>query len=247
VSPSQISEQIPAGLSPAVSVYELVRHFGRFAALRGITADFATGGLYVVLGDNGAGKSTLLRIVAGLLPPTGGEVRVLGSINLRSVATQVGYMGHAPLLYDELDAMENLRYFAGLYGIDDDSACAAAIERVGLDPTLKRRVGQYSQGMRQRISLARSVIHDPRLLLLDEPFSNVDAGSAREMSKLLGHMRDEGRTIFVVTHQASILAPVADETILLSDGLLLYRERGMPEWMTQPHPAELRREQEARP
>lgn len=245
MSSSQNSDQISAGTSSAVSVYELVRHFGRFAALRGITADFAFGRLYVVLGDNGAGKSTLLRIVAGLLPATGGEVSVLGSKDLRSVATQVGYMGHAPLLYDELDAMENLRYFAGLYGIHDDRRCAAAIESVGLDPTLKRRVGQYSQGMRQRISLARAVIHDPRLLLLDEPFSNVDVGSAREMAKFLGRMRDEGRTIFVVTHQASILAPVADETVLLADGLLLYRERGMPGWMMQPHPAELRREQEA--
>ena len=88
-------------------------------------------------------------------------------------------MGHAPLLYDELDAMENLRYFAGLYGIHDDALCADAIRRVGLDPELKRRVGQYSQGMRQRISLARAILHDPDLLLLDEPFSNVDVTSAR--------------------------------------------------------------------
>lgn len=246
--PSKDSEQT-AGDQPAVSVYELVRHFGRFAALRGITSDFAAGKLYVVLGDNGAGKSTLLRIIAGLLPATGGEVRVLGAKDLRSAATRVGYMGHAPLVYDELDAMENLRYFAGLYGIHDDALCATAIARVGLDPMLKRRVGQYSQGMRQRISLARAVIHDPELLMLDEPFSNVDVGSAREMAKLLGHMRDEGKTVFVVTHQASILAPVADETVLLADGLMVARERGMPEWMTQPHPAEAlvaRAHQEAR-
>jgi ABC-type multidrug transport system ATPase subunit len=172
---------------------------------------------------------------------------VLGSSDLRSVATQVGYMGHAPLLYDELDALENLRYFAGLYGIDDDGVCAAAIERVGLDPSLKRRLGQYSQGMRQRISLARAILHDPKLLLLDEPFSNVDVGSAREMSRLLGEMRDLGKTIFVVTHQASILAPVADETVLMSEGLIVAREPRMPDWMTLPHPAEHAAELQRRP
>lgn len=244
--PSQNPQHTAAGTSPAVSVSGLVRHFGRFAALRGITAEFAAEKLYVVLGDNGAGKSTLLRIVAGLLPATGGEVRVLGSSELRSVATQVGYMGHAPLLYDELDAMENLRYFAGLYGIHDDRLCSAAIKRVGLDAGLKRRVGQYSQGMRQRISLARAILHDPKLLLLDEPFSNVDVGSAREMANLLGHMRDEGKTIFVVTHQAAVLAAVADETVLMAEGLIVAREPGMPEWMTLPHPAEARRAQEVR-
>jgi ABC-type multidrug transport system ATPase subunit len=156
-------------------------------------------------------------------------------------------MGHAPLLYDELDALENLRYFAGLYGIDDDGVCAAAIERVGLDPSLKRRLGQYSQGMRQRISLARAILHDPKLLLLDEPFSNVDVGSAREMSRLLGEMRDLGKTIFVVTHQASILAPVADETVLMSEGLIVAREPRMPDWMTLPHPAEHAAELQRRP
>jgi ABC-type multidrug transport system ATPase subunit len=247
VIPFQTPSDTAAGPVPAVFVSGIIRHFGRFAALRGITAEFAPGRLYVVLGDNGAGKSTLLRIIAGLMPSTGGELRVLGSSDLGGVATQVGYMGHAPLLYDELDALENLRYFAGLYGIDDDGVCAAAIERVGLDPSLKRRLGQYSQGMRQRISLARAILHDPKLLLLDEPFSNVDVGSAREMSRLLGEMRDLGKTIFVVTHQASILAPVADETVLMSEGLIVAREPRMPDWMTLPHPAEHAAELQRRP
>ena len=104
----------------------VVRHFGRFAALRGITAEFsapagdpAAGKLFLILGENGAGKSTLLRIMAGLLKPSRGSVSLLGTTELREVASRVGYMGHAPLLYDELSAMENLRYFAALYGIDD--------------------------------------------------------------------------------------------------------------------------------
>jgi ABC-type multidrug transport system ATPase subunit len=243
----------PANARAVVSLEGVVRHFGRFAALRGVTGEFpaptrataaragdpAAGGLYLILGENGAGKSTLLRIMAGLLKPTRGSITMLGATDLREVASRVGYMGHAPLLYDELNAMENLRYFAGLYGIDDrndgDARCQAAIRLVGLDPELKRGVGQYSQGMRQRISLARAIVHDPELLLLDEPFSNVDVQSAREMARLLGNMRDEGKTIFVVTHQPVVLEAVADESLLLSAGLLAARERGLPEYMKFPY------------
>jgi ABC-type multidrug transport system ATPase subunit len=129
------------------------RHFGRFAALRSVTASFDPGRLYIILGENGAGKSTLLRIIAGLLPPTRGTVTVLGH-DPRKVGARLGLMEHAPLLYDELDAMENLRYFASLYGMQDDSVCEHATRTVGLDPELKRRVGQYSQGMRDGYAVA---------------------------------------------------------------------------------------------
>jgi ABC-type multidrug transport system ATPase subunit len=223
---------------PVASLAGVVRHFGRFAALRGITSEFDAGRLYLILGENGAGKSTLLRIMAGLLKPTRGSVSLLGTTELREVAARVGYMGHAPLLYDELSALENLRYFAALYGIDArseaDARCRAAIRRVGLDPELKRAVGQYSQGMRQRISLARAIVHDPELLLLDEPFSNVDVQSAREMARLLGEMRNGGKTIFVVTHQPAVLESVADESLLLSAGVLAAREPGLPEYLKSP-------------
>jgi ABC-type multidrug transport system ATPase subunit len=215
-----------------ISLEQVTKHFGRFAALRGVTADFSKGRLYTVLGDNGAGKSTLLRIVAGLLQPTRGKVEVLGTTDLGSVRPQLGYMAHAPLLYEELDAMENLLYFAGLYGITNrhgdpekraDAVCRRAIETVGLDSTLKRRVGAYSQGMRQRLSLARAVLHDPKILLLDEPFSNVDIASAREMVRLLAQMRDAGKTIFLVTHQPSLLEGTADEFVHMSMGRISLR------------------------
>jgi heme ABC exporter ATP-binding subunit CcmA len=217
-----------------------VRHFGRFAALRGITADFAPGQLYVLLGENGAGKSTLLRIIAGLLSPSRGSVSVLGSQDIRAVATRFGYMGHAPLLYDEMSAVENLQYFSALYGINDRARCEEAIRTVGLDPALERRVGQYSQGMRQRISLARAIVHGPELLFLDEPFSNVDVRSAKQMTTLLAKMRDAGTTIFVVTHQAAIMEPVADECFVLDAGRLVAREKGIPARLLTPYLAEER-------
>jgi len=225
---------------PAVSVRDVVRHFGRFAALRGITADFAPGQLYVLLGENGAGKSTLLRIIAGLLAPSRGSISVLGSENIRSVATRFGYMGHAPLLYDEMSAVENLEYFSALYGMNDRARCEDAIRTVGLDPALERRVGQYSQGMRQRISLARAIVHGPELLFLDEPFSNVDVRSAKQMTTLLAKMRDAGTTIFVVTHQAALMEPVADECFVLDAGRLVAREKGIPDRLLTPYLAEER-------
>jgi ABC-type multidrug transport system ATPase subunit len=216
ITPSQAA-------TPSVSLSQVTRHFGRFAALRGVTADFISARLYTILGDNGAGKSTLLRIIAGLIQPTRGTVEVLGTTKLASIRSQFGYMAHAPLLYDELDALENLKYFACLYGINDARICENAIRTVGLDPTLKRRVGQYSQGMRQRLSLARAVLHDPKLLLLDEPFSNVDIVSAREMVRVLGSMRDEGRTILLVTHQPSLLEGIADEFVQMDSGRIVAR------------------------
>lgn len=209
--------------SPIVAITGLVKHFGSFAALRGVTAEFAAGRLYGVLGDNGAGKTTLLRTLAGLSRPTRGKVSLFGSSDVRAACRQVGYMAHPSLLYDEMSGLENLRYFARLYGFSDEERCARAIAAVKLDPALARPVGQYSQGMRQRLSLARALLHDPRLLLLDEPFSNVDAGSAREMVSLLAQMRDAGKTLFVVTHQASLLQDAADEFVWMQAGQIVKR------------------------
>jgi len=190
-----------------------------------VTAEFPAGCLYAVLGENGAGKSTLLRMIAGLAEPTRGEIRVFGEPP-RAAQRRLGLMGHASFLYDELDARENLRYFAGLYGIAQPSQWESAIVSVGLDPALSRRVGDYSQGMRQRLSLARAVLHAPDLLLLDEPFSNLDAASAAGMAQALGKMRDGGRTIFVITHQPAHLADVADESITLAGGVIASRGVG---------------------
>jgi ABC-type multidrug transport system ATPase subunit len=201
----------------------LVKQFGRFAALRGVSAEFAPGRLYAILGDNGAGKTTLLRALAGLTPPTRGSISMLGTTDLRSVCGQLGYMAHPSLLYDEMSGTENLRYFARLYGITDDQRCADVIRAVKLDPALTRPVGQYSQGMRQRMSLARALLNDPRILLLDEPFSNVDMRSAREMVSLLAGLRAAGKTIFVVTHQASLLEGAADEFVHMDAGQIISR------------------------
>jgi ABC-type multidrug transport system ATPase subunit len=211
-------------MPPAVVVTDLVKQFGRFAALRGLSAEFSGGKLYAILGDNGAGKTTLLRALAGLTPPTRGIISMLGATDLRSVCGQMGYMAHPSLLYDEMSGMENLGYFAGLYDVHNiDQRCAEVIRAVQLDPSLTRPVGQYSQGMRQRMSLARALLNDPKILLLDEPFSNVDLRSAQEMVSLLTGLRDAGKTIFVVTHQASLLEGAADEFVWMEAGQIASR------------------------
>ena len=203
-----------------VSLDHVSKLFGRFAALREVSATFDRGRLYAILGENGAGKSTLLRVIAGLARPTSGEV------NWPQGKPQIGYMAHASMLYDELSGMENLRYFASLYGIHSDERLVAALERVGLDPQLTRRVEAYSQGMRQRLSLARALFCEPELLLLDEPFSNLDPASGGEITKLLGSLRDSGKAVLVVTHQIGYVDDIADESLMMSSGAIVSRRSG---------------------
>ena len=195
--------------------------------------EFEPGRCYVLLGENGAGKSTLLRILAGLLRPSFGTVRVFGTAKTGGVEPhdareRIGYMSHAPMLYDELTAQENLRYFASLYA---GRAClepADALRQVGLDPELTRTLGQYSQGMRQRTSLARVLLSVPELLLLDEPFSNMDVESARQMVELLAGFRQGNRTIVLTTHQRELAAPIADWVLTLHAGRVASLEPGRP-------------------
>lgn len=216
---------------PVVVLDQVTKLFGRFAALHDVSASFTAGKLYAVLGENGAGKSTLLRIIAGLARPSRGSVRIFGSADIHVVLSRIGYMGHAPLLYDEFSGAENLEYFGALYSSQagSRSSVEAAMRIVGLDPRLTRRISAYSQGMRQRLALARAIIHDPELLLLDEPFSNVDVASTQTMASLLGKLRDGGKTIFVVTHQAEILRAIADESITLEGGRIVERTARMRE------------------
>jgi heme ABC exporter ATP-binding subunit CcmA len=202
--------------------------FGTFAALRQVSVNLEAGHCYVLIGENGAGKSTLLRILAGLLRPSFGTVKMFGDNEPHDVRERIGYMSHAPMLYDELTAQENLRYFASLY---PGRACltpAEALRQVGLDPELTRTLGQYSQGMRQRTSLARVLLPVPELLLLDEPFSNMDVESARQMVELLAGFRHSSRTIVITTHQRELAAPIADWVLALKAGRVASFEPGSP-------------------
>ncbi|HEY3990624.1 MAG TPA: heme ABC exporter ATP-binding protein CcmA [Acidobacteriaceae bacterium] len=211
-------------MSAAVATIEDVsKLYGRFAALRHVSVTLEPGRCYLLLGENGAGKSTLLRVIAGLLQPTLGMIRVLDQTPAEARA-RIGYMSHAAMLYDELTACENLEYTAKLYS---DRRCLSpdeALRMVELDPALARPVAQYSQGMRQRTSLARVLVSQPDLLLLDEPFSNMDRASAERMLALLAELRGAGRTIVLTTHQRELAEPMADAVLMMQCGVLTTAE-----------------------
>ena len=217
-------EEISRTTDAAVTLQRISKLYGAFAALKHVDLTLPRGSITVLLGENGAGKSTLLRIIAGLTTPSYGQVTRFGG-----QPGKVAYMAHASMLYDELSARENLDYFANLAKTADDCGCAAspemALRAVGLDPHMTRPVGQFSQGMRQRASLARVLQMDPELLLLDEPFSNLDVGSAADIVALLADFKTWpaplGRTIILTTHQAHLAAPIADCTLTMRGGQIV--------------------------
>ncbi len=209
---------------------EVSKLYGTFAALRKVSVQLERGRCYLVLGPNGAGKSTLLRTLAGLLKPSYGKVRIFGEDGTAEdpmeARERIGYMSHATMLYDEFSGVENLRYFASLYRGRDCVLPEEALRSVGLDPALERPVGQYSQGMKQRASLARVLISRPELLLLDEPFSNMDVQSAHQMLRLLETFRTEQRTILLTTHQRELAEPLADFVLTLEAGAVASLDEG---------------------
>lgn len=232
----------------AAELHNVSKIFGTFAAVRNATLTLPAGTATVILGENGAGKSTVLRLLAGLTEPTQGTLKVLGDFP-QLQRGRVAYMSHAPMLYDELTAMENLNYFAQLHMGPGACACQGspemALRSVGLDPHLKRPVGQYSQGMRQRTSLARVLQTDPELLLLDEPFSNLDVASASAMVELLAdfltwphHTPGARRTIVLTTHQHHLAEPLAHLTLTMRQGTIVSQVSTNESRV--PHPREAR-------
>jgi len=218
---------------PAVELARLSLLFGSFVALRDLSLTLPAGASVVLLGENGAGKSTLLRVIAGLIAPSFGSVAVLGD-SPRNRRGRIAFMGHASQLYDELTAVENLVFFASLHAPAPAPILRAraetALREVALDPANPRRVGEYSQGMKQRTALARVLLTQPSLLLLDEPFSNLDAASAQSMIVRMQQWlaepgpNDAKRTLILTTHQAELARPLARTTLTLSTGKLVSQE-----------------------
>jgi heme ABC exporter ATP-binding subunit CcmA len=216
VEPGQATDEA------ALSVAGLRRDYGERTALDGVGFELARGETLLVLGPNGAGKTTLLRILATLLRPSGGEVRALGC-SLPSEAWklrgQIGLLGHEPLLYRDLSGRENLRFHARLHGLRGDaeeSRIAALLAAVGMERRAEQRVAELSAGMRQRLAICRCVLHQPELLLLDEPDSNLDA-EGRELARtLIGP--DAGRTRVVVSHDPERFEAEADQLLRLEAG-----------------------------
>jgi heme exporter protein A len=206
---------------PALSLSGLRRDFGERTALEGVTVEIAAGETLLVLGPNGAGKTTLLRILATLLRPGGGQARVLGCELPREawrLRGRIGYLGHEPLLYRDLSGRENLAFQARLHGLGEGAAerIEVLLAAVGMERRADERVAGLSAGMRQRLAICRCVLHEPELLLLDEPDSNLDAAGRALARELIGP--GGGRTRVVVTHDPDRHAPEADRVLRLGVG-----------------------------
>ena len=200
------SREVPivSAQAPALEVAGLTKRFGHVRALRGVEFALGAGESLAVFGPNGAGKTTLLRVLAGLLKPDAGTVSFGGERLVRSNAAHrrlVGFISHHSLLYDGLTATENLMFYARLYGLAEPRAAAArALTGVGLQERGSDPAGTFSRGMVQRLAIARALLHDPEVLLLDEPFSGLDQHAAGTLRELLGRLRAERRTMVLVTH-----------------------------------------------
>ncbi len=209
-------------MSEAIELRGLRRDFGERTALNDVELELAAGETLVVLGPNGAGKTTLLRILATLLRPTAGEPRVLGARlpgEAWKVRGRIGFLGHEPLLYRDLSGRENLRFQARLHGLRGDVAeqrIAVLLDAAGMERNADRRVAELSAGMRQRLAICRCVLHEPELLLLDEPESHLDAEGREAARELIGPA--EGRTRVLVTHEPERALPDADQVLELGDG-----------------------------
>lgn len=199
-----------------LSARGIVKHFGRVRALGGVDLDVAPGETVVIFGPNGSGKTTLLKICAGLLRPTAGRVTVNGG-DPRAARGRIGYAGHDSYLYPHLTAAENLAFYARLYGVRDEEA-EEMLERVGLGAKRGAPAGTLSRGQSQRLDLARALLHDPDLLLADEPFSGLDETSAGALPGLLAR---RGRSMLVATHDTDRGKAIADRILLLEGGRLV--------------------------
>ncbi len=207
-----------------VEVAGVWQFYGDFPALRDISFSIEPGACMALLGRNGAGKTTLLRIVAGLARPARGQVTILGQENRgRSARASVGVLGHGISLYDELSAYENLRLFARLYGLANANYAAMKwLERTGLERVKDGLVREFSRGMRQRLAVARAFLHDPAVLLLDEPFTALDDRAIELLQGLLRDAMDDGRTVLISTHQLREALDLATDVTLLVRGRLAH-------------------------
>ncbi len=208
----------------AVSAEGVWKYYGDYPALRDISLPVEAGACLALLGRNGAGKTTLLRILAGLARPSRGRVRIFGGdVHGQAARRKTGILGHGIAVYEEFSAFENLKLFAGLYGLPDPARTAREwLERTGLERAAGGLVREFSRGMRQRLALARAFLHEPPVLLLDEPFTALDDRAIAVLQTLLAEARARGGAIILSTHQLREALELATHVALIERGRLVH-------------------------
>jgi heme exporter protein A len=205
-----------------IETKQLIKRVGDKVILRGVNLSIKQGQTVAILGPNGAGKSTILKVIATLLKPSSGEV-LINNMEIKKHALEVksliGYLPHASLLYDHFTPLENLVLFGKLYGIKDvEKRAKELIEKVGLSFFLHEPVKSFSRGMVQRVAIARAIIHDPRVLLLDEPHTGLDQQAIAILNKVILEMKAQGTTTVMVTHDFKQAAEICDRIIIIKNG-----------------------------
>jgi heme exporter protein A len=214
----------------AVEADSIARAFGARRAVDGVSLRVHSGETLALFGPNGAGKTTLLRLLGGLIKPSGGSARVGGEKvpGGAAVRRQIGVISHRTLLYDALTSRENVEFFARLYDVTaPGDAAMRSLERMGIADRAEAPVRSLSRGMKQRVSIARATVHNPRVVLADEPFTGLDASGAYALSKLLRDLRESGAALVLVTHNIEEGLSLATHAAIMHHGRLLRTgERG---------------------
>jgi heme ABC exporter ATP-binding subunit CcmA len=220
----------------ALEIDAVSKYFGDFPALRDIGFKVEAGSVVALLGRNGAGKTTLLRIIAGLAKPSKGSVKIYGSeVREEPTRRRIGVLGHGISLYDELTATENLVLFGKLYGLTDAAKRAGIwLERTGLERVRDGLVREFSRGMRQRLAVARTFIHDPEVLLFDEPFTSLDDRAIAVLQTLITEAQARGCTVLMSTHQLREAIELATHIALIKQGQLAYAGERRQEMLDDP-------------
>ena len=208
-----------------IKIDSLIKHYGQLPVLRGVDLHVQPGEFVALVGANGAGKTTLLRIVATLLKPTGGRVSIGGwplPEHAEKVRRHIGLVSHQPLLYGDLTAAENLAFFARLYRMDEwEARVDVALKTVGLAARQRDPVRTFSRGMTQRLTIARATLHEPDVLLLDEPYTGLDQEASSMLDELLRREAARGRTILMITHDLVHGLNLCDRIAILSRGRMV--------------------------
>ena len=212
------------GTPASITTENLSRKFGARLAVNAVTLSLAPGEVLALFGPNGAGKTTLLRMLGGLLKPSSGSATI-GTVRLPGgpeVRRQVGVISHHTLLYDALTARENVEFAARLYHVDNVATrTKAALESMQILDRAETPVRALSRGLKQRVSIARAMVHDPRVILADEPFTGLDVVGAKALSQLIASLRDKGATIVLVTHNLSEGLDLATNAAIMNRGSLI--------------------------
>lgn len=209
-----------------ILAHEIKKTYGNFDALKGVSITIKRGEFFTLFGPNGAGKTTLIKLLATLTEPTSGSLEVYGydaKSEVKPIRSIVGVISHDTYLYENLSAFENIKFFAELYGLSNiEDRVSTVIEQVGLKARMHDLVRNFSRGMKQRLTVARAIVHEPKILLLDEPYTGLDLNGAQIFGEMLSDLKTQNRTILMTTHNIDEGLGLSDRVGILMKGKIVF-------------------------